>query len=57
MATFPHNEQVEIVHKALLLETTLKVGKANIKFLENLSFGDLPPYEQVFPDTPPPITV
>ena len=53
MAEYTHDEQVEIVRKALSLETAIKVEQANVELIKSQEFDRFPSYAEAFPDRPP----
>ena len=53
MAKLSHEEQVEVVRKAFVLETAIAVEHAEIELVKDQTFDQFPAYETVFPDKPP----
>ena len=53
MAELTHKEQVEVVRKALALETAIKVERANVELIKSQQFDRLPLYTDLFNEAPP----
>lgn len=50
---YTQEEQVEIVHKALMLETAIHVEKNDVQLLKGQRFDRFPSYAEAFRDVPP----